>query len=333
MSYRIETDYKKIDNAEWDDFVKNHPKGNYFQTYNFVKINEGVGKYNPFAVAIYGEDSLAGIVAGIIQKEDYSILSFMTARAIIIGGPLILNDNKEILNELLEYLNRYLKSKSIYTEFRNLKDLSKLKDVFKVQGFLYEEHLNFLVACSDMETLKKKMSKSKIRQIKKSLKNGAEVIANPSLEQVEEFYLILKTHYKLKVKKPLPDWVFFKRYFDQKGLYLLIEYERKIIGGMMCPIYGQKEIYELYICGLDNEYKEIFPSVLATWAAIDFANINGIQYFNFMGAGKPDQDYGVREFKSKFGGELVNYGRYKTINQPLFYFFSKFAFMIWQKIK
>jgi len=38
-----------------------------------------------------------------------------------------------------------------------------------------------------------------------------------------------------------------------------------------------------------------------------------------MGAGKPDEDYGVREFKSKFGGELVNYGRFIRINNPFYY--------------
>ena len=39
-----------------------------------------------------------------------------------------------------------------------------------------------------------------------------------------------------------------------------------------------------------------------------------------MGAGAPgDGGYGVREFKAKFGGELVEYGRFKYIcNKPLY---------------
>ncbi|MCH7973680.1 MAG: hypothetical protein IH949_07305 [Bacteroidetes bacterium] len=46
---------------------------------------------------------------------------------------------------------------------------------------------------------------------------------------------------------------------------------------------------------------------------------NNLKYFDFMGAGKPTDTYGVREFKSKFGGELVNYGRFVNINNPFLF--------------
>jgi len=41
----------------------------------------------------------------------------------------------------------------------------------------------------------------------------------------------------------------------------------------------------------------------------------------------------VREFKSKFGGELVEYGRYKKINKPLMYKIGLLGLKILQKIK
>ena len=43
-----------------------------------------------------------------------------------------------------------------------------------------------------------------------------------------------------------------------------------------------------------------------------------------MGAGKPNQAYGVRDFKSKFGGDLVEHGRFLFVSKPLIYNFSKF---------
>ena len=59
---------------------------------------------------------------------------------------------------------------------------------------------------------------------------------------------------------------------------------------------------------------------MATWAAIDYANKNMIERFDFMGAGKPnDGGYGVRDFKAKFGGELVEYGRFRYICNPFLY--------------
>jgi lipid II:glycine glycyltransferase (peptidoglycan interpeptide bridge formation enzyme) len=36
-----------------------------------------------------------------------------------------------------------------------------------------------------------------------------------------------------------------------------------------------------------------------------------------MGAGKPNGEYGVREFKRGFGSNLVNYGRFVKLHKPL----------------
>jgi lipid II:glycine glycyltransferase (peptidoglycan interpeptide bridge formation enzyme) len=98
----------------------------------------------------------------------------------------------------------------------------------------------------------------------------------------------------------------------------------------MCPILEGRAIYELYICGLDDEYKEQYPSVMATWAAMEYATQNNIPIFDFMGAGKPDERYGVREFKARFGGELVEYGRFIKINQPVLYKLGKFGLKLSQ---
>jgi lipid II:glycine glycyltransferase (peptidoglycan interpeptide bridge formation enzyme) len=87
---------------------------------------------------------------------------------------------------------------------------------------------------------------------------------------------------------------------------------------MMVGGYGEI-IYAIYLCGENGKYQNVYPSVLATWAGLEYGLKNGFKYFDFLGAGKPNEYYGVREFKSKFGGELVNYGRYKLIlNKPLY---------------
>ena len=97
---------------------------------------------------------------------------------------------------------------------------------------------------------------------------------------------------------------------------------------MMCPVFADKAIYEWYVCGLDEEYKEQYPSVMATYAAIEYAKQNGIPMFDFMGAGVPDQPYGVRDFKMEFGGEVVEYGRYLYIRKPLLYKIGKWGVKI-----
>ena len=111
-------------------------------------------------------------------------------------------------------------------------------------------------------------------------------------------------------------------------MILLVKYEDRIIGGILSPVFTDKVIYEWYVCGLDQEFRHVYPSVLATWAAMDYALQNNIARFDFMGVGVPDRDYGVRDFKSKFGGELVNYGRFGRVNNKLLYAITEIGFNI-----
>jgi len=41
--------------------------------------------------------------------------------------------------------------------------------------------------------------------------------------------------------------------------------------------------------------------------------------FDFMGAGKSGEGYGVRDFKERFGGKLIEYGRFRKIINPVLF--------------
>jgi lipid II:glycine glycyltransferase (peptidoglycan interpeptide bridge formation enzyme) len=195
------------------------------------------------------------------------------------------------------------------------------------------------------------MSASRRRQIKNGLKSGAEIIEPENLKQLKAFYHILYALYRYKVNKPLPDWSFFSQFYKQTlkhwntetldhkntetqkhnnsvGIIRLIQYKDKIIGGILAPIWQNKVIYEWYVCGLDHEYKAQYPSVLATWAAIDYAIENKIETFDFMGVGTPEKDYGVRDFKARFGGDMVNYGRFTRVNNKTLYGIAELGYNV-----
>jgi hypothetical protein len=195
------------------------------------------------------------------------------------------------------------------------------------------ERLNYLVDTTSDKKVKENISESKMRQIKKGLKSGATIVEPENIGEVKEFYEILRFLYKYKVKKPLPSWDFFSNFYEQSkngklGIIRLIKYKDRIIGGILSPVFNDKVIYEWYVCGLDEEFKNVYPSVLATWAPIDYALKNNLKFFDFMGVGIPDRDYGVREFKAKFGGELVNFGRFGRINNKFLYAITEIGFNI-----
>jgi serine/alanine adding enzyme len=103
----------------------------------------------------------------------------------------------------------------------------------------------------------------------------------------------------------------------------------------MAPSSPKGTVFEWYVCGLDEVFKGkgIYPSVLATWAAIEYAASNSFRQFDFMGVGKPDVPYGVRDFKKKFGGVVVNHGRYIRINNKSMYLIAEIGYNILSLLK
>ena len=103
----------------------------------------------------------------------------------------------------------------------------------------------------------------------------------------------------------------------------MTEYQGKIIGGTVCVVLPNKAVYEWFVCGVDGVYEHIFPSSYATYLGIRYAAENGCLIFDMMGAGKPEEAYGVRDFKARFGGEQVEHGRYLYVRKPLLYWIGK----------
>jgi serine/alanine adding enzyme len=324
INWQIKID-REIDRQKWGEFVSSHSDGNIFQTPGIHDFFAEVKNFKPLALACLAEDgSIAGILLGVVEREHSGLLGKLSSRAIVWGGPLVGKDAKgeEAANLLLRAFVEKVRKEAIYVEFRNFFDLKQSAAIFEGNGFRFREHLNFRVKTDDGEAVQKRLSSSRKRQIKKSFAAGIKIAEAENIVQVEAFYAILSDLYKNKVHKPLPDWSFFRNfYMHGKGLgvYLLVRFEEKIIGGIVCPIFDNKVIYEWFVCGRDQEYHEQYPSVMATWAAIEYAQKNGLKCFDFMGAGSPDQDYGVREFKARFGGELVNHGRFTRINNRALY--------------
>jgi predicted N-acyltransferase len=283
----------------------------------------------PVAVGIADAQngSLKGLVLAVMIRELEGFAGYFSSRTVVYGGPLIdpeADNRLEIMRLLHENLIRQVKNHSVFIQFRNFSSQENNRDIFIKAGFTYRDRLNLIVDTSGLETVKRNMSPSRLRQVKKGISLGARCIEPENTEQVREFYDILFNLYKHKVKKPLPAWDFFEEFYHlsregRLGILRLVQYEGRIIGGILSPVTPGKTLYEWYVCGLDQAYKNIHPSVLATWAALEYAAENNISRFDFMGVGIPEREYGVRDFKARFGGELVNFGRFARINNKLVY--------------
>ena len=323
----------QVDRIKWEILLSDNLFSTPFQSPDFYDFFNSNPNLSAKVFAVEENNELKSLCVVTFQKEN-GIKGYFSRRAIIYGGPLVVSQGNNYLSELLKRINDSLKSKVIYTETRNLNDYSDYKNDFIRAGFAFEQHLNYRLNCTSEETVWANMNTNRKRQIKKALKNGVVLEEAKTGDEIAQYYQILHDLYVNKIKKPLFPFPFFKILFEKNlAKFILVKWQDKIIGGIVSPVLPDKIIYEFYICGLDQEYKDLSPSVMATYAAIEYGFKNNLKTFDFMGAGKPDEDYGVRDFKAKFGGELVEHGRYLKINNPFLYSLGKTALSLLAKIK
>lgn len=277
------------------------------------------------AIKVYSTDHNGWLVGQLAQGK--GIKKYLSTRVVVQYGP-VGNILPASFNEVLLTLHKNIPWYTLFIQFRMEKEYDLLKDSFHDFGYVWSDRLNLLTSVKDINLAWRSMSSNRHRQIRKSLKAGISFSLKPSKDDISAFYSILSSLYKEKVSKPIPSESFFQRInilFQSgklNGFLGLCMYKGEVVGGIVCPETKGETVHELYICGKDSELKaeNVYPSVMATWFAMEEANRRGCHTFDFMGMGVPEKPYGVREFKARFGGKWINAGRWnKTYNKPLYF--------------
>jgi len=324
------------DRAAWSKFVANHPDNTVFQSPEMFDFYKKVKHYTPHVfLAKDNKEDLQGVLLAVIIKEYSGWKGRLSSRTIVYGGPLLgETDAQHVLKELLEALAKKLKQKSVYVQFRNFIEWpQESMKVFESCGYQFNDRLNLMVKTKKREEAENNISKSKLRQIKQGISNGSVIRPPEDIGEVQVFYELLSDIYRNRIRKPLPDRSFFEQFYEMSrkgklGIIRLILYKDNIIGGVLSPVTDHRNIYEWYVFGLDELYKKNYPSVVATWAPIEYALDNQLEHFDFMGLGTPRKPYGVRDFKLHFGKNTTNPGRFSKINNRWLYVITEISYNI-----
>lgn len=331
---RLITDIHEIDRAQWLDLLDASPFASPFQLPEVFDLYQEVSGVAADVLAVEDDGELKALMVLTIHYE-LGVKAYFSRRGIVYGGPLLRSvDDHAALRFLLSYMAERYQKRLIYLEIRNGFDYAPLREDFLQSSFSYVPWLNFQFHSQSPENFKHGMSKSRLRQLNKGLKNGVVWRLAQSTEEVKTFYHILSDLYQHKIRKPLPSLDFFLHYYHSNfAKIIVVEKDEVIIGGVVCPYLEKGYLYEYYICGLDREYPQCYPSTVAMWAMVSLAEELGVQHLDLMGAGEPDKANGVREYKRQFGGELVEHGRYLMVLKPMLYRLGRFVIMHWKRIK
>lgn len=337
MNYKIITDPNIVGISSWQHFIYEHKNGNIFQTPEYYHLLLDSKVLKPFFIGICNDkNNILGVLVGVIQKEYLSIFSNLTARCIIWGGPIIKDNNTVLTNILLDEFNKEIKYKVIYCQFRNLFDTICIRDNFVKSGFDYSEHLDIHINLTlGIEHILNNMHKERRHNIRRAERKKLQFIELDSLQHLEYSYSLISQTYK-RIKLPLYQLYLFKSAFlhlsEKKYLRIFAaQIDNKIISVRLLLCY-KGIIYDWY-AGTDNEYKNYYANDYLPFKVMEWGINNGYKVFDFGGAGKPGVPYGVRDFKLKYGGQLVNYGRYQNIYNPFIYSMASKLFVQLRKFK
>lgn len=326
---------QKDTEVEWDTFVYAHPQGNIFQTMALYTVYQDTKNYFPIKVTVLTskENEIRGVMSGVIIREIGGFLGDFSAHSVIQGGPLIsATADEHVISELIEKYDAIASKASLYTEIRNMYETQGLFN--NIGQYIKIDHLNFIIHLNQSEDdLWNQIHKSRRKNISRAEKAGISVEEIVNREQILIFYRLLEETYK-NVKVPLADISLFEsafRHLVPKGLakFFLARHKDDYIGARAVFLY-KDTIYDWY-AGAAVDALSYYPNDFLVWYILKWGIRNNYSIFDFGGAGNPNKPYGPREFKRRFGGELVNYGWHtrqysKTKNKV-----AEIGFKVYQK--
>lgn len=323
----------------WREFVQTHPQASIFHTPEMFEVFGRSKKHKPVLWAAVDSGSVPQALFLPVQVTVWGKpLRWLTARAVLYGSLLCAPDSagRAALNALLQAYRRQIRSKVLFTELRNLSDTGELQPTLLHNGFAYEEHLNYLIDLTrPVDEIMQSIGARTRKNIRRALRDERmQVVEVTQREQVGICYELLRQTYRA-AQVPLADRSLFDAAFDvlyPKGMvkFLLVRIGDAYAAGSVELIF-KGAIYGWY-GGLDRTFSSYNPNELLIWHILEWGARNGFRVYDFGGAGKPNEEYGVRDFKAKFGGQLVCFGRNTCVHSPLLLKWSTWGYKIYRRM-
>lgn len=301
--------------AEFDAFVRSHPKGHMMQTSAWGQVKK---EWEWKGFICRGEDgAIKGVCAVLIRQISKSPLKLMYAPR----GPVCDLSDKKTVKALLLAAKEYgekAKVCSMKIDTDTLASNEEYINLLKEIGFKFKEHgegfdtvqaryIFRLDVGGKTEEEVMATFHPKTRYNTRLAGRKGVTVEIKGAEACEEFHqLMLVTGERDSFATR--DTSYFKRIMDAFGddarIYLAY-YEGKAIAGALDVHCGDKV---WYVYGASsNEYRNVMPNYLVQWEMIRWAIAEGCNYYDFRG-GYPDENnplHGIFKFKKGFCNDYM----------------------------
>ncbi|GAB6864108.1 MULTISPECIES: GNAT family N-acetyltransferase [Bacteroides] len=310
------------------------PGNNTFHSKELFQIYEATPGYSPLLIVATEDGRPVARLLAAIRKAKKWLPSCLAKQCVVYGEgeflekssqidkadslPAIREREEEVFGEMLEHLTQEASRSCVLIEFRNLNNSMFGYRVFRANDYFPVNWLRVHNSLHSMKNTEDRFSPSRIRQIKKGLKNGAKVEEAHTVEEIHDFSRMLHKVYSSRIRRYFPANDFFHHMNNilikgQQAKIFVVKYKEKIIGGSVC-IYSGDDAYLWFSGGMKKTYALQYPGVLAVWKALEDARQRGFRHMEFMDVGLPFRKHGYRDFVLRFGGKQSSTRRWFRVN-------------------
>ena len=283
---------------------------NTFHSKELFLIYEETPGYTPLLIVASQEGVPVARLLAVIRKSIRFFPPSFIKRCEVYGTGEYLVEEQEresIFGEMLEHLTAEVMRNSFLIEFRNLENTMFGYKYFRANNYFSVNWLRVRNSLHNGINVETRFSPSRLRQVKKGLKNNAVVEEAHTVEEIRDFSRMLHHVYSSRIRKHFPNIIFFhhmdtRLIHSNQGKIFIVRYKDKIIGGAAC-IYSGDNAYLWFSGGMRKTYALQYPGILAVWKALTDAQANGYRHMEFMDVGLPFKKHGYRDFVLRFGGK------------------------------
>jgi serine/alanine adding enzyme len=313
---------QQVDEGAWRSFVEAQPGANVFHT---VEMAEVFARAEGHRTSVWAACDDSSSVQALFPTVEVTLmggpLRGWTSRAVAYGGAVFAGGpaGAAALQAVLSIYRRRGGGQLLFTEVRHLSDAAGGRVAFGAAGFVHERHLNYLIRLDRPEAdLWRALSRTARQRVRSSERKGVTVDEVDGAAGDDAYDLLAVVYGRARV--PLASRSLFaasQAVLGPRGMFRIVTARLgdRVIGARFLLLHNGR-ILDWY-AGSDREHRSYSPNELLVWHTLRWGRQHGYDLFDFGGAGRPDQPYGPREFKAKFGGELVDFGRDVLVHAPL----------------
>ncbi len=304
----------------WNEYVLQHPQGSIFHTREMYQVFANTPRHEPMFNGY--RDSTGKIIAMLCAVKIDTIggaMSSLASRSVMFAEPICDDSDEGImaLKKLIEHHDLEWGRKTLFTEIRLHNAPGAERIALEGCGYDHLEYLNYVNDLSDGQHVLASKIKKTFRKIRTARRRGMTVDQASTPDMLLRVYRQIQSSYS-RAKVPVAPLQLFEsavQFLPNDSIQLRVG---SLDGTDVASAVGLifKDRYYAWYNGTTRP-QGVSATATVVWDEIEAACRLGLTQYDFGGAGWPDEDFGPRKFKSRFGGELVSHGRYRKVGSPL----------------